>query len=81
MNKLPKTEKLWLSCYTPKGVLLISSNADRSRYTLGREVENEIQKLKTGKSPKHFEKEEEAYWNHTSQQNAARRSGNREKAS
>ena len=60
---IPKSEILWKTDNTPNGTFLITSDKIRSKYTLWRQDEEGVTKLKIAATPTKFDEVLEPYWN------------------
>jgi len=61
--KIPKSEILWKTDNTPNGTFLTTSDKIRSKYTLWRQEENGVTKIKSAATPNQFNEVLEPYWN------------------
>lgn len=62
MKKLPKNETLWVTNNTPAGVYYVTSDINRTKYTLWRQDENEVTKIKSAATPDKFNDYLQSCW-------------------
>ena len=70
---IPKSEILWKTDNTPNGTFLITSDKIRSKYTLWRQDEEGVTKLKTAATPTKFDEVLEPYWDPASENKPKRK--------
>ena len=73
MNQIPKSELLWKTDHTPSGVFYTTSDKTRSKYTLWRQDEEGVTKLKTAATPTKFDEVLEPYWDPASENKPKRK--------
>jgi len=71
--KIPKSEILWKTDNTPNGTFLITSDKIRSKYTLWRQDEEGVTKLKTAATPIKLDEVLAPYWDPASENKPKRK--------
>ena len=62
MKRLPKSEILWVTNNTPSGVYYVTSDKLRTKYSLWRQDENEVVKVKSAATPDKFDEILQPLW-------------------